>query len=347
MRSMTAARAILLGQALAFGTLGCGDAAATIQAADEPQAKVVARVHGHDITLEDVDEKIFGTLADLRQQEYDARRGALDALVAERLIEAEATRRGLTTDSLLRQEVEDKVEAPDPAEVEAFYEMNKARLGNQPREQAIIRVEQALVRRILDARNEAFVGELRKAAGVAISLEPPRTLLELPASAPALGPADAPVTLVEYTDYQCPYCRRAQITVEQVLERYGDKVRLVYRDLPLDFHAQAFQASRAARCAGEQQRFWEYHRGLLMEAGDYSDADLGRRASALGLDANAFGTCLASERHSEDIRASLAEASRLGVQATPTFFINGRRLSGAQPLEAFVAIIDEELASAS
>ena len=162
-----------------------------------------------------------------------------------------------------------------------------------------------------------------------------------------LGPAEAPVTIVEYTDYQCPFCVRAQTTVDEILERYAGKVRLVYRDLPLDFHPRAFEASRAARCAGDQQRFWEYHRGLLIEPGDFGDADLERRAADLGLDTATFGECLASERHSADIRASLEEASRLGVRSTPTFFINGRRIAGAQPLEKFVAIIEEELAGRS
>lgn len=333
---------------LGIAIIGCSAPAATgaagVAQADDSQPEVVARVHGESITLEQVDERIAGTLADLLQQRYDARRGALDELVAQRLVDAEAARRGVETEQLLRDEVDAKTAPPRDEDVAVLYEANKSRFAGQPRELALARVEQALTQRAWAQRRDAFVAELARSAGVEIRLDPPRTEVNVPETAPALGPADAPITVVEFTDYQCPYCRSAQSTVETLLERYGDRLRLVYLDLPLDFHAEAFQASRAARCAGEQGRFWDYHRGLLMDQGGFADADLVQRARALGLDEAAFSQCLASERHAETVRASLAEASRIGVQATPTFFINGRRLSGAQPLEEFVAIIEEELA---
>lgn len=343
--------AFFVGTLVTFPITACTAPANTSEAAGEaagqPEPDVVAQVHGEQITLDEVDERIAGTLADLRQKTYDARRDALDELLARRLVDAEATRRGLDPDELLRTEVDAKVPPPTRAEIDALYEMNKARFAGQPRERAVARLEQLLAQRAWAERRNAFVAALRAEAGVEIRLAPPRTEIAIPASAPVLGPADAPVTVVEFTDYQCPFCKQAQSTVEALLERYAGKLRLVYQDLPLDIHAQAFQASRAARCAGEQQRFWEFHRDLLMGPGDFSDADLKRRAAGLALDQAAFAECLASERHSDAIQASLDAASRVGVQATPTFFINGRRLSGAQPLEEFVTIIDEELARAA
>jgi len=196
------------------------------------------------------------------------------------------------------------------------------------------------------SRAAAFQRELAKQAGLQILLAPPRSEVPLPATAPALGPLDARVTIVEFTDYQCPFCLRAQSTVDEILKRYSGKVRLVYRDLPLDFHTRAFAASRAARCAGDQDRFWEYHRDLLTTAGDYTDDGLKRRAASLGLDPAGFASCLASSKHDATIRDSVRDASRLGVKATPTFFINGRLLSGARPFADFEEVIEEELADA-
>jgi protein-disulfide isomerase len=165
----------------------------------------------------------------------------------------------------------------------------------------------------------------------------------IPAGAPSLGPASAPVTIVEFSDYQCPYCRRAQNTVDELVAKYKDKVRLVHRDFPLDGHPRAFPAARAARCAGEQGRFWDYHRGLLVGTGDFSDQDFKSRAQALGLDGSKFDACLQSPRHDQEIRASVEDGTRIGVTGTPAFFINGRMLFGARPIEQFQEVIDSEL----
>jgi protein-disulfide isomerase len=243
--------------------------------------------------------------------------------------------------------VEAKAKAVSQEQVKAFYEANRARLQGQPLEAIAPQIELYLRRQAFGERQLAFERELRDKAGVQILLKPTRTQVPVPASAHSLGPADAPVTIVEFTDYQCPFCQRAQETVEEVLRRYEGKVRFVYRDLPLDMHSRAFAASRAARCAGEQGKFWEFHRDLLERPADLSDADLQRRASQLDLKADAFASCVASDRHDAAIRESLADASRLGVSATPTFFINGRMLSGARPFEQFREIIDEELAQGS
>src|SRR5207244_3174769 len=156
---------------------------------------------------------------------------------------------------------------------------------------------------------EALKSELRDKASVRIALAVPRVDVPVPADAPVLGPREAPVTIVEFADYQCPYCHRAQETVEQVLSQYPGKVRLVAREFPLDMHPRANAASRAARCAGEQDRFWEYHRDLLKNATDYSDEDLKRRAANLHLDEAAFAGCLASNRYDAAIRTSVEQGA--------------------------------------
>jgi len=128
-----------------------------------------------------------------------------------------------------------------------------------------------------------------------------------------------------------------------VMSRYAGKVQLVHRDFPLDGHAGAFPAARAARCAGEQGKFWDYHRSLMKEQGDLSESDLSARAKTLKLDPDPFKTCLASDRYDAAIRESLEAGARAGVTGTPAFFVNGRMLTGARPFEQFQEIIEAEL----
>jgi len=151
---------------------------------------------------------------------------------------------------------------------------------------------------------------------------------------------------VEFTDYQCPYCQAAQQYVDRVMATYKGQVRLVYQEFPLDFHAQAKPAGRAARCAGEQGKFWEMHTGLLRTPGVFDDADLQSRALGLGIDPKTFSACTASKKYDGVIQKSIDNGRSVGVSGTPTFFLNGRSFSGAQPFEVFERIIEEELSTA-
>ncbi len=347
-------RGVLVGGAL-MALLGCSPEP-TVSAAAQPASaeagtqsgqQVVAEMDGATVTQAELEERIRSELKALRQQEYQLRRRGIAAVVGERLLEREAAHRGISTQELIQAEVRDKTPEPTSGQIETFYRQNRARFGGQRKADLLPQIEQILTREAAKRRANAYRRELARAAHVRVLLEPPRTEIVIPASAPVLGPSSAPVTIVEFTDYQCPYCTRAQVTVEQVLKTYEGKVRLVYRDLPLDFHRQAFAAARAARCAGDQDRFWEYHRGLLTAPGSFDDEDFKGRAADLGLDAALFASCLASKRHEAAIRDSLAQATELGVEATPTFFINGRQISGARPFEDFQEIIEEELAIAS
>ena len=304
---------------------------------------VVAEVNGAPILASELDQKAASRLARLRQEEFDIRRQTLDEMIAERLVAAEAAKRKVTPEELLREEVDAKAVALPPAQIEAIYEQNKGRFAGQPKADAIARIREVLGQRAKTERRSAYEKELRDAARVAVRLEAPRVAVAIPAAAPSTGPAGAPITIVEFTDYQCPYCHQAQGVMDEVLQRYSGKVRLVHLDFPLEGHPGAFPAARAARCAGEQGKFWEYHRSLMTTAGPLDDADLKGRAAALGLDASAFGACLSSGRHDAAIQASLEQGEGLGVTGTPAYFINGRMLSGARPIDAFAEVIDAEL----
>jgi protein-disulfide isomerase len=308
---------------------------------------VVAEVNGGPILASELEQRAASRLTRLRQEEYEIRRQALDELIAERLVAAEAAKRGVSAEELLRREVDGKTAPPLQSQVQVIYEQNKARFGSASRNEALARIGEVLGERATEARRAAFEKELRDAARVSVRLEAPRATVAIPAGAPATGPAKAPVTIVEFTDYQCPYCHRAQAVIDEVLQRYAGKVRLVHLDFPLEGHAEALPAARAARCAGEQGKFWEYHRSLMSRPGALDPSDLTGRANTLKLDEGRFLTCLASDRHDAAIQAELRHGSELGVSGTPAYFVNGRMLSGARPLESFAEVIDDELAGRS
>jgi protein-disulfide isomerase len=310
-------------------------------------SEIVAEMDGRTITRSELDARIVGDLARLRQEEYDLRRGAINDLVKEELVQREAAARGISAEALFDTEVRKKAKEVTEADVEAFYEANKGRVRDQDKATVLPQLRHMLEQDATDSRAREYQRELEAKARLRVRLEPPRIDAKVPALAPSIGPVDAKVTIVEFTDYQCPFCHRAQQTVERLLERYHGQIRLVYRDLPLDMHSRAFAAARATRCANEQNRFWDLHRNLLEQPGSFTDDDFKERAKELGLDGERFAACLGSPRHDPAIQASLDEAVRIGVRATPTFLINGRMLSGARPLDDFVDVIEEELQAGS
>jgi protein-disulfide isomerase len=322
---------------LALGAALIG-AAGTAPAAEKG---AVAIVDGTPISNDDLEALIQGQLMELRQQEDQLRRQALDELVSQILIQREAEARGVSVEELVEAEVTSRATVT-PEEAKAFYEANKARFGAATEEQAIEQIVQGLGRQRERERRAAFAGELEVKYPVKVLLEPFRVPVDM-ASAPVRGNPDAPVTIVEFSDFQCPFCVRARPTVNRVREVYGDDVRWVFRHFPLSFHQQAPKAGEAAACAGEQGSFWEMHDRLWDSSGQLQVADLKENAAGLGLDAEAFGECLDSGRYAALVEEDTAAGARLGVSGTPAFFINGRPLIGAQPFEAFAAVIDDEL----
>jgi protein-disulfide isomerase len=304
---------------------------------------VAAEVNGEAITWAELEKKAAGPLTKVRQEEYEIRSRVVDELIAERLIEAVARERDLSSEELLEQELEQRVEEPKPEYIEALYGQNKERFKDQSRAQALARIEEVLLERAERQGRIGFVDELREQAAVTVHLAPPRVAVDIPSGAPATGPKDAPVTIVEFTDYQCPYCRRVQPTIQRVLDEHPGKVRHVIKHNPLSIHPQAPAAARAAIAADRQGRFWEMHKSIFADPRRLSDEDLRERAREIGLDMDRYQDDFDSEETKALIAGDQVEARRLGATGTPSFFINGRLLSGAQPYEAFKARVDEEL----
>ena len=299
----------------------------------------LAMVDGKPITDEDLN--VRGELLQLEQQAYDIRMQALEEVIADRLIEAEAAKRGVSKEELIATEISSKVSDPTPLEVEGFYEQQKARL-RRPLEE--VRPQVAELMKGLREREVrmGFVAGLRESSDVKVLLDPPRMTADL-TGAPFRGPEDAPVTIVEFSDFQCPYCRRVQPTLARLQQEYGDKLRWSFKDLPLiSIHPDAMKAAEAARCAGDQGKFWEY-RAAMFESSQIDRSLHDRTAEELGLDQEKFTACLESDRYAEAVEKDLREAESMGLSGTPACLINGVLLSGAQPFEQFQAVIDREL----
>ncbi|HET8646969.1 MAG TPA: thioredoxin domain-containing protein, partial [Vicinamibacteria bacterium] len=228
-------------------------------AAAPAPAGAVALVDGKPITMSEIEAAAGARLAQLRAQEYQLKRQALDELIARRLVEKEAAARGISADEVMRTEIEAKVPAVTEAEQKAFYEQNKARIGNMTEAEAMKQIENYLRQQKLRERQVAYVTELKGKTPVRVMLEPPRVQVAV-SDDPVKGPATAPVTIVEFSDFQCPFCSRVNPALKQVTDTYGDKVRVVFRNFPLlQIHPQAAKAAEAASCAADQGKFWEMH----------------------------------------------------------------------------------------
>jgi protein-disulfide isomerase len=317
--------------------------------AESPATDLLAEINGETITAKDLDQALGAKLAMLQEEIYSLKRQHLDTLIAERLLAQEAAKRSISIPALLDAEVTAKVGLVTETEVEVFYQANKSRLRG---DEADVRqkIRASLQQQKLSARREQFVDSLRSQANVQVYLPPPPvSRLAIPIEgAPIRGISDAPVTLVEFSDFHCPFCKRAQPILEQILKRYPRKVRLVFRDFPLDnLHPQARQAAEAARCAHDQHQFWAYHDLLFTHAPQASSEALGTYAEQVGLAMSQFQVCLSEGIHQAAVQKDRMAGTKLGITSTPMFFINGRPLSGALPLERFVQVIEEELARSS
>jgi protein-disulfide isomerase len=306
----------------------------------------LAEVNGEPITAEEVERALGARLSHLEEQIYDLRKQQLEAMITDRLLAQEAARRGIDVAALLDAEVRAKVEVVTDAEIDTLYRANKARLrGDEDSLRQSIRTH--LEERKTAARKREFVASLRQPATVVVHLRPPPVTRVTVSTdgAPSRGAREAPVILVEFSDFHCPFCKRAQATLKRVLDKYPGKVRHVFRDFPMDsLHPDARRAAEAARCAQDQGKFWEFHDVLFANAPSSSTADLRRYAERVGLDVTTFEGCLSAGGHRATVQRDVDEGERLGVSGTPAFFINGRPLHGAQPLDAFARMIEEELA---
>ncbi|HXI03505.1 MAG TPA: thioredoxin domain-containing protein [Candidatus Saccharimonadales bacterium] len=346
-------RPVITAIALAISLVACaptnGEAAAKGKSAKSDATAaggdtVVARIGSAVITQADLDEEMHKSNMKAIQAYYDAQKQTLDMLVDQRVMDAEATAKSKTSDEL-KNEILAGVPQVTDADAEKFFNDNKARLGGQTLDALRDKIKAYLQNQNQQQAMTDYIADARKRQNVSIEMEPPRVTVDVGEKDPKKGPSDAPVQIVEFSDFQCPFCGRVEPTIKQIEAKYGDKIQFVFRDFPLtSLHPNAQGAAEAANCANEQGKYWPYHDKLFSSQQALQPDKLKQYAVDLGLDAKAFNECVDSGRYRPDIQKDVEEGQRLGVTGTPAFFVNGRFLSGAQPLQAFSEIIDEELA---
>ena len=290
------------------------------------RARVLATVNGETITSGDVEDSLQPMIFDVQERIYKLRKDELELSINDTLLVQEAQKRKVTTNALLDAEVKPKAVTEEQARV--FFEQNKDRVSgdfDQTRDSIMRYLEQIEVR----VAERAFVGKLRAAASIQIFLVAPESPVFSISTAdqPSLGSAGAPVTVVAFTDYQCPSCAAIHTALERLVKEHGDKVRLVTRDFPLTQHTEAFKAAEAAEAAREQGKYWEYAHLLMHNQSALSVDKLKVYASELALDRSRFDSALDSGKFAEMVQRDIEEGMKLGINATPTVFINGRRVS--------------------
>jgi protein-disulfide isomerase len=291
------------------------------------RARLFATVGGRRITSDDIEKALLPLVASVQEQVYELRRRDLEMKINDLLLTQEAQKRQLTARAVLEAEVTSKATAVTEAEAQKFFDQNKERI-NGPFEQVKYQIIQYLEEERREKLAGDFAARLRQAAGVQTFLtRPAPPVFEIGTDdQPVKGSASAVVTLVKFTDFQCPSCAAAHPVLDRVVAESGGRVRLVVRDFPLTQHEHAFKAAEAAEAAREQGKYWEYADILFRNQSALGVEQLRQYASALGLDRAKFDAALDSGKFAEQVRRDLLDGQKLGISGTPTIFVNGRRV---------------------
>ena len=303
---------------------------------------VVATLEGKAITQQEVDDSIAVKLIPLQQQLYALRRVALENLITGRLIQNEATRQKLSVEELRRNLMVGPVTISRD-QVELAYSQNASFFAAMSPDEAKERLRLDLETQQRMKYYRASLDKLRKASRLVVNLSAPPLPHDVKdGAAPTIGPKTAAVTIVEFSDFECPFCKTVQPTLKQIIQEYGDNIRLEFRNLPLEGHRNALPAALSAYCASEQDRFWQYHDALFSASRITTDS-LNELALGLGLNLKKFQVCVSSQDSINAITRDLDFARRFKIESTPSFIINGQLIGGAISVDEFRRIIEKEL----
>jgi protein-disulfide isomerase len=317
----------------------CFGVGMSLHGQSDPDPKgVVAKVSGDTLTFADLQRSEGGKLLQAQYQYYLNERKALENLIDNQLLADEARRRNISLDQLLNTEVYKEVKDPTEDQLQVYYE-------GLDTQEPYASVRDEVLQHIRELRRTkaraAFVENLRKQANINILLMPPSGDVDI-AKAYTNGSQDAVVTLVEFADYECPYCQKVNPQIQQMKKEYGDKLAIVFKDFPLPMHHTSQKAAEAARCAGEQGKFWEYHDVLFYSKQLDVDA-LKEHARVLKLDGDRFDTCLDNGTEAAAVKKDLEEGKNLGLTGTPSFFVNGHFFSGVVDYATLRDIVNQQL----
>jgi protein-disulfide isomerase len=312
-------------------------AAASVLAQDD--STVVAEVGGVKVTLSELEQQESAKLLSAHYQYYQAQSKALEELIDNKLLEQKAKSENLTVEQLLDRDIKSQVKDPTEDQMRVYYEGLEV---DQPYDTVRDKILEKIRQLRTDKVRATYVKQLRAQTTVTIDLAPPRAKVDV-ADAQVLGPKTAQVTLVEFADYECPYCQKVAADVKKLKADYGDRVAFTYKDFPLPMHARAEKAAEATRCASKQNKFWEFH-DEIFRSKELDVDQLKAQARALKLDATEFDKCLDSGQGAIPVARDKKEGMRLGITGTPSFFINGHYLSGALDYAALRQVVEQQLA---
>src|SRR5882724_2366577 len=333
--------------AVALALAGGTGLSATAPTAEPDPHQVLARVDGKPITQGDFEKAASAELLQLEREYTQARRTLVEAklkqMARDAMVATEAKAKGVNPEQLIADAA--KIAPVTDAEVEKFYEEKKTQIPpNVTKEQVVPQIRQYLEQQRQTAARQSFYTALESRHKADYLLEPIRVPIEAAAyKAPAKGPESAPVTIVEFSDFQCPFCSRLAPVMAQVEQKYGDKVRVVFRQYPLaSIHPNATKAAEAALCANDQGKFWEMHDAMFADQAGLAVEGLRAKATKVGLQADPFNACLDSGKHVEEVKQDLVAGSAAGVGGTPAMFVNGRFLAEEMTFETISKMIDDE-----
>lgn len=318
-----------------------------------PDDTVIVEYNGGVVKAKDVAAQIDGEVKKMNDDLFDAYKRAAENQVIRQLLDAEAKKQGLPGAEALVEKTASSSGAVSDEQIKSFIKENKEQIEKDPKTGKKIKIDQKVleqqVRQHLENQSkqgavQALVGGIRANAKVKFKLEEVRTVVKDDPNAPFQGGASAKVVIQEFSDFECPFCGRGKVVVDQIHKEYGDKVKIVFRHFPLSFHPNAKPAAVAAICAQKQGKFWQMHDKLFENQRGLNETAFNGWAKEIGLDGTAFANCLKDPSASKILEADQKAAEEVGVNSTPTFFVNGRKVAGALPFDQFKAMIDEELA---
>jgi protein-disulfide isomerase len=310
-----------------------------------PSKEVVAKIGEEQILEKDFVKGIESDLYEAEMKVYEIKFARLQSMLLEKFMNQDPNKKDLTNDQFLDQYIAKGIKISD-ADVEKFIKDRQI-----PKEQVNAEIKTRIVDYLtIEAKKAAvdkWLSEKTKKSPVEVYLAKPTLPVfdAVAGDAPFKGGADAKVTIVEYSDFQCPFCSKGADVVNALAKKYGNKIKIAFKHYPLPFHTQAKGAAMASMCANEQdvKFFWKMHDAMFADQSKLDKDNLLATAKKAGVKEAEFKACLDAEKYKGKVEANMAEGQALGVKSTPTFFVNGKLISGAQPVEVFSEVIDTEL----
>ncbi|MCB9062205.1 MAG: DsbA family protein [Halobacteriovoraceae bacterium] len=307
--------------------------------------KLVAKSKTFQINEAEFYKDIRSDIYEAEMKVFEIKMNRLKSLVLEKLVMNDPQRKNMTNDQFMDEFIAKGISVK-PSDIDDFVKERKipsTHLNEQMKE----RIKSFLELEKKKEAVEKWVAQKVGDAGIEVFLdEPQRPIFKVDAgNAPFLGDKDAKVTIVEFSDFQCPFCQKGAEIMTEIKKKYGNKVKIVFKNFPLPFHNNALIAAQSALCAHEQdsKNFWKMHDVMFADQAKLSESDLKESAKKLALDMTKFESCLSSKKYEKQVQMDMEEGKNIGVKSTPTFFVNGKLINGAHPVEVFSELIDQEL----